>query len=51
MALSLRGLSPRHALGQNFLIDQNLIRKIVDAAAVPTTQRILEVGPGTGALT
>jgi 16S rRNA (adenine1518-N6/adenine1519-N6)-dimethyltransferase len=33
------GLSPRHALGQNFLIDQNLVRKLVDAAGVRATDR------------
>lgn len=49
--LEARGLSPRKALGQNFLIDQNLIRKLVDAAGVVPGDRVLEVGPGTGALT
>jgi len=49
--LESRGLSPRHALGQNFLCDHNLIRRLVDAAGVGEGDRVLEVGPGTGALT
>ena len=49
--LEERGLAPRKSLGQNFLIDHNLIRKLVDASGVGPGDAILEVGPGTGALT
>lgn len=49
--LESRGLSPRKALGQNFLIDKNLIGKLVEAAGVRAGDAVLEVGPGTGALT
>lgn len=49
--LEQRGLSPRHALGQNFLIDANLGRKLVDEAALAPGETVLEVGPGTGTLT
>ncbi len=49
--LESRGLSPRKSLGQNFLIDHNLIRKLVDAAGLQPGELVLEVGPGTGALT
>lgn len=49
--LASRGLSPKKSLGQNFLHDHNLIRKLVDAAAVSRGETVLEVGPGTGALT
>ena len=45
------GLAPRKSLGQNFLIDHNLIRKLVDASGVGPGDVVLEVGPGTGALT
>lgn len=49
--LESRGLSPRKSLGQNFLIDHNLIRKLVDASGAGPDDLVLEVGPGTGALT
>jgi 16S rRNA (adenine1518-N6/adenine1519-N6)-dimethyltransferase len=55
--LESRGLAPRKSLGQNFLIDHNLIRKLVDASGVGgpgaggAGDLVLEVGPGTGALT
>lgn len=49
--LAERGLSPRHSLGQNFLIDQNLVRRLVDAAQVAAGDLVVEVGPGTGVLT
>ncbi len=49
--LEARGLAPKKSLGQNFLIDHNLIRKLVDAAGVQPGELVLEVGPGTGALT
>ena len=42
---------PRKALGQNFLTDQNITRKILQAAHVSETDTVLEVGPGRGALT
>jgi 16S rRNA (adenine1518-N6/adenine1519-N6)-dimethyltransferase len=45
------GISPRRRLGQNFLIDLNIHDLIVDAADVNSNDVILEVGPGTGALT
>jgi 16S rRNA (adenine1518-N6/adenine1519-N6)-dimethyltransferase len=46
-----RGLSPRHRLGQNFLIDLNLHDLIADAAEVGPGDLVLEVGTGAGALT
>lgn len=49
--LGSRGLRPKKSLGQNFLVDQNLIRKLVDAAGVGPGSLVLEVGPGTGTLT
>lgn len=50
-SLSARSLSPRHAFGQNFLIDHNLIRRLVDASGVTPGDTVLEIGPGTGTLT
>ena len=34
------------ALGQNFLVDANILRKIVDAAELTPETRVLEVGAG-----
>ena len=49
--LEERGLRPRKHLGQNFLVDQNLLRVIVEEASVGERDIILEVGSGTGLLT
>lgn len=45
------GFSFKKSLGQNFLIDQNILDKIVDAAELDSTKGALEIGPGIGALT
>ena len=45
------GFHPSRILGQNFLIDGNAIDFIVEAAGAAPGARILEVGPGLGALT
>ncbi|MCF0228875.1 MAG: 16S rRNA (adenine(1518)-N(6)/adenine(1519)-N(6))-dimethyltransferase RsmA, partial [Parasporobacterium sp.] len=37
--------------GQNFLIDDNILRGIVDAAGIGPEDTVLEIGPGLGALT
>lgn len=44
-------MRPKRSLGQNFLVDPNLQRAIVRALDVQTTDEVLEIGPGTGALT
>jgi 16S rRNA (adenine1518-N6/adenine1519-N6)-dimethyltransferase len=49
--LDERGLAPRHRFGQNFLIDHNLIRRLVDSAELSPAGVVLEVGPGTGTMT
>jgi 16S rRNA (adenine1518-N6/adenine1519-N6)-dimethyltransferase len=49
--LAARGRHPRHRFGQNFLVDHNKLRAILEAAEITPGQLILEVGPGTGALT
>jgi len=41
----------KRSLGQNFLCDQNIARKIVDALALAPGDNVLEIGPGRGALT
>ncbi|MDM8246462.1 16S rRNA (adenine(1518)-N(6)/adenine(1519)-N(6))-dimethyltransferase RsmA [Collinsella tanakaei] len=45
------GLATKHRLGQNFLIDNHVIEKIMDLAALDGTERVVEVGPGIGTLT
>lgn len=42
---------PLKRLGQNFLIDPNIVRKIVDLAAIQRHETVLEIGPGRGILT
>lgn len=44
-------VGPLKRLGQNFLIDPNTIRRIVELAAVGQGDHVLEVGAGTGTLT
>ena len=38
-------------LGQNFLIDENIVRRIVEVAELSPADKVLEVGPGIGTLT
>lgn len=45
------GVRPRKALGQNFLIEPNLVLKSVDMAELATADRVVEIGPGLGTLT
>ena len=42
---------PKKSLGQNFLIDKNIIKKITEAYPISNDSEILEIGPGTGNLT
>jgi 16S rRNA (adenine1518-N6/adenine1519-N6)-dimethyltransferase len=49
--LERHGVSPTHRLGQNFLADANITRKIVEVAGVRAGDRVIEVGAGTGTLT
>lgn len=49
--LDEHGLAPRKAFGQNFVVDQNTLRKVVRDAAVGRGDVVLEVGAGLGSLT
>ena len=42
---------PKKSLGQNFLIDKNISNKIVKLVNNFEKKNIIEIGPGTGALT
>ena len=44
-------IKPKKSLGQNFLSDKNIIKKIVDVGKINTSDAIIEIGPGTGNLT
>ena len=45
------GLTFKKSLGQNFLTDLNILKKIVAAAEVGEEDDVIEIGPGIGALT
>ena len=45
------GITPTKKLGQNFVIDPNTVRYIVEQANLTTSDVVLEVGPGLGSLT
>ena len=49
--LATGGIQLTKSLGQNFLHDSNQLRRIVEAAALTKTDRVLEIGPGLGPLT
>src|SRR4051812_31651739 len=49
--LAKHGFSFKKSLGQNFLIDTNILENIVKAAELDSSAAVLEVGPGIGALT
>ena len=49
--LERHGLATKHALGQNFLVNDDILKKIVDLAALDGTDDVLEIGPGIGTLT
>ena len=49
--LDEHGLAPRRSDGQSFLVDPNLVERIVASASLPNGAHVLEIGPGLGALT
>jgi len=49
--LRQHNLQPNKRLGQNFLHDDNIVRKVVEAAELSHADHVVEVGPGLGALT
>jgi 16S rRNA (adenine1518-N6/adenine1519-N6)-dimethyltransferase len=49
--LKLLGHEPNKKLGQNFLIDKNIVAKSVELADLKAGERVVEIGPGLGTLT
>ncbi len=49
--LNQANTEPRKRFGQNFMIDQNLVRTVADAGQIQPGDWVIEVGPGTGTLT
>ena len=49
--LTRHGFSFSKSLGQNFLIDENILNKIVSGAEISKEDNVLEIGPGAGTLT
>lgn len=49
--LELFGISPKRSLGQNFLISDTVVEKIINAARSLNPSHICEIGPGLGTLT
>jgi 16S rRNA (adenine1518-N6/adenine1519-N6)-dimethyltransferase len=45
------GLSPRRALGQNFVVDANTVRRIAKLSGVGPGDNVIEIGAGLGSLT
>ncbi len=49
--MAMHGVNFSKSLGQNFLIDDNIVSKIADGAEIDAADGVLEIGPGIGALT
>ena len=49
--LRRHGFRARKRFGQNFLVDRNIVNKIIDAADIHEGDPVLEIGPGVGTLT
>ncbi|CAN5529223.1 16S rRNA (adenine(1518)-N(6)/adenine(1519)-N(6))-dimethyltransferaseRsmA [soil metagenome] len=49
--LAALGLSAKKSLGQHFLHDQAIVRRICDVASIPPNATVVEIGPGLGTLT
>ena len=51
MPIGYLAVRPKRSLGQNFLVDDNIARKIVESLHLQKDDVLLEIGPGHGALT
>lgn len=44
-------INPKKSLGQNFLVDKNIVKKIIEALSLSSSDTILEIGSGKGEIT
>ena len=44
-------VNPKKSLGQNFLLNKEIIKKIIEVGQITNKSHIIEIGPGTGNLT
>jgi len=51
VALEKHGFRTAHALGQNFILDEGLLGRLLDLADIRKDDRIVEIGPGAGVMT
>ena len=49
--LKQNGLYAKHSLGQNFLVDREVLDKIIETAEIKPDDLVIEIGPGLGVLT
>ncbi|MDP6076742.1 MAG: 16S rRNA (adenine(1518)-N(6)/adenine(1519)-N(6))-dimethyltransferase RsmA, partial [Acidimicrobiales bacterium] len=49
--LDRHGVRPKRSLGQNFVVEPNTVRRIVELAEIGQGDRVVEIGPGVGSLT
>ena len=48
--MDLKNINFKKSLGQNFLIDKNIVDKIINSAQIDRETLVIEIGPGSGAL-
>ena len=51
VALEKHGFHAAHSLGQNFILDEDFLSRLLDLAGVGEADRVLEIGPGPGLMT
>ena len=49
--LNTNKIPPKKSLGQNFLVDENIISRIIQSAEITKDDTVIEIGPGAGAMT
>ncbi|MBR6483807.1 MAG: 16S rRNA (adenine(1518)-N(6)/adenine(1519)-N(6))-dimethyltransferase, partial [Clostridiales bacterium] len=49
--LSTNEILPANKFGQNFLCDEDIIDRILEVSGITEEDKVLEIGPGIGALT